>query len=237
MDVRISPSLMCMDLMHIADEINKLEVIADEYHADIIDWHYCRNMSLAPCFIEGIRGITKKPIEAHLYVDNIDAELVELCMDSGASIVTMPPEVIERQVYRLKRLTEDRGVGFGVFINPAVSLDVVEPYLDQLNRLLILTVDPGFAGQPFVESSLRKIEAAAKRRDQLGLSFDIEVDGCCNERYYRRLRDAGADTFVLGGSGLFKKDPDTARAIQIARGLLERELAPTATAAQAAECA
>lgn len=224
MDVRVSPSLMCMDLMHIADEIGKLESIADEYHADIIDWHYCRNMSLAPCFIEGIRGLTTKPIEAHLYVDNIEDDLVSLCIDSGATVITMPPEVIERQVFRLKRLTEQRGVGFGVFINPAVRLEVVEPYIDQLDRLLILTVDPGFAGQPFVDASLKKIEEAAKRRDQLGLSYDIEVDGCCNERYYRQLRDAGADTFVLGGSGLFKKDPDTERAIEIARQNLEREL-------------
>jgi D-allulose-6-phosphate 3-epimerase len=213
-----------MDLMHIADQVEHLNKFADEYHADILDWHYCKNMSLAPCFVEGIAKLTNKPIETHLYVDNIDLDLVRLCMDSGASVISMPPEVISRQVYTLKRAMEQRGVGFGVFINPSVGLECVTPYIDIVDRLLIMTVDPGFAGQPFVEPVLGKIAEAAQLRDSLGLSFDIEVDGCCNETWYRRLRDAGADTFVLGGSGLFGKSPDIDEAIGIARNNLAREL-------------
>ena len=99
MDVRISPSLMCCDLMRIGDEVRTLEPLADEFHADILDWHYCKNLSLAPCFVEGISRITDKPIEAHLYVDNVECDLVELCIESGASVVTMDPEVIGRQAF------------------------------------------------------------------------------------------------------------------------------------------
>ncbi|RVU98143.1 allulose-6-phosphate 3-epimerase [Coriobacteriales bacterium OH1046] len=224
MDVRVSPSLMCVDLMHIANEIAALEPFADEYHADILDWHYCKNMSWTPCFVKGVRDLTDKPIECHLYVDNIELDLVGLCMDSGATMVTMPPEVIERQVWRLKRAMDAHNVGFGVFLNPATRLDVVEPYAEVLDRLLIMAVDPGFAGQDFVEPVLAKIEAAARLRDRLGLSFDIEVDGSCNERWYRALRDAGADTFVIGTSGLFSKDAETANAIAICRENLLHEL-------------
>ena len=219
--IRRAPSLMCMDLMRIADGIAALDDFADEYHVDIIDWHYCKNMSLAPCFIEGVRGLTTRPIEAHLYVDNIDDELVRLCIASGSTVVTMPPEVIERRAFRFAALLKEASVGFGVFLNPATPLAVVEPYADALDRLLVMTVDPGFAGQELVPSTLDKIRAAAELRAARGLSFDIEVDGCCNERFYARLREAGADTFVLGGSGLFGKDADVRRAAAVA----ERELA------------
>lgn len=221
MDVRISPSLMCCDLMRIGEEVRELEVLADEYHIDILDWHYCKNMSLAPCFIEGLRSITGKPLEAHLYVDNVACDLIELCIRSGASMVTVDPYVIGEQIGDAWRLCSENGVGFGLFLNPATPLSAVEPHVGIVDRLLMLTVEPGFPGQPFQEAVLGKIEAAAKLRDRLGLSFDIESDGCCNENWYRQLRDAGVDTFVLGGSGLFSKAPTTAEAIEVCR----RELA------------
>lgn len=223
--IRIAPSLMCMDLMRIADGIAALDGFADEYHADILDWHYCRNMSLAPCFVEGVRTLTDKPIECHLYVDNIEADLVELCIKSGASTITMPPEIIADRMEELHRLCAEAHVGFGLFLNPGTTVAEVEPYAELLDRLLVMTVPPGFPGQAFVESTLHTIEDAAALRAERGLHYDIEVDGCCNEAWYRRLRDAGADTFVIGGSGLFGKDPDTAHAIAICRENLAHELA------------
>ena len=225
MNVRVSPSLMCCDLMRIGEEIHSLESIADEYHFDILDWHYCKNLSLAPCFIKGVRGITDKPLEAHLYVDNVECDLVELCIESGATMVTVDPQVAERSAWRMARLCHDRGTGFGLFLNPATPLSPLEAMVEAVDRVLMLTVDPGFAGQEFVEPVLGHIETVAKLRDRLGLSFDIEADGCCNERWYRALRDAGADTFVIGGSGLFSKAPTTEEAVVICRQNLERELA------------
>ena len=224
MDVRISPSLMCCDLMRIGDEVRALESIADEFHFDILDWHYCKNLSLAPCFIAGVREITDKPLEAHLYVDNVDDDLVELCIESGASIVTVDPLVAGKDAWGFAQTCHAHGLRFGVFLNPAMPLCIAEASIEVTDRLLMLTVEPGFPGQDFQEPVLDKIEEAAKLRDRLGLSFDIEADGCCNERWYRRLRDAGADTLVLGGSGLFSKARDTARAVEVCRQLLEREL-------------
>ncbi len=88
---------MCMDLLNIEKEIKILDEKADYYHVDILDWHYCKNMTLAPCFMEAISKISKVPQDVHLYVDNIESDLIELCINSGAEIITMPPEVVERQ--------------------------------------------------------------------------------------------------------------------------------------------
>ena len=225
MDVRISPSLMCCDLMRIGEEIRTLEPLADEFHFDILDWHYCKNLSLAPSFLAGARTITDKPLEAHLYVDNVEDDLVELCLASGASMVTVDPQVAGEHAPRFARMCHERGAGFGLFLNPATPLSEVEPHLEVVDRLLMLTVEPGFPGQEFQEPVLAKIEAAATLRERLGLSFDIEADGCCNERWYRALRDAGTDTFVLGGSGLFSKAETTADAMAVCRAELERALA------------
>ena len=225
MDVRLSPSLMCCNLMSIGDEIRALEPFADEYHVDILDWHYCKNMSLAPCFIEGMRGITDKPIEAHLYVDNVECDLIELCLRSGANMVTVDPYVIGDKAAAAKELCARSGAGFGLFLNPATPLSAVEPIIELADRLLMLTVEPGFPGQDFQEHVLGKIEAAAQLRDRLGLAFSIEADGCCNERWYRALRDAGVDTFVLGGSGLFGKAATTAEAIPLCMDALASALA------------
>ena len=224
MKARISPSLMCCDLMRIGDELRELEPIADEYHVDILDWHYCKNLSPAPCFVKGVRGITEKPIETHLYVDNVERDLLELCIESGATVVTTDPAVIGRQAWMIKRLCEESGVGFGLFLNPATPLSTIEPIVEAVDRLLLLTVDAGFAGQPFVEPVLAKIEEAARMRDRLGLSFDIEADGCCNERWWCALRDAGTDTFVLGGSRLFSKGATTREAVATCKAELERVL-------------
>jgi D-allulose-6-phosphate 3-epimerase len=216
MNVKFSPSLMCMDLMNIESEIKKLDTKADYYHVDIIDWHYCKNMSLAPCFIEAIHRITNVPQEAHLYVDNIDTDLINLCIESGAEIITMPPEVIERNAFRLIRQIKKAGKKVGIFINPAVNLQVIEPYIDLIDRLLIMTVDPGFAGQKFVLQTLDKIKLASKWKKQLGYQYEIAVDGCCNENYYKKLYDAGTEVFIVGSSGLFGKDQDTLKALEIA---------------------
>jgi len=223
MKIKISPSLMCMDLLNIQKEITILDTKSDYYHVDIIDWHYCKNMSLAPCFMEAINKISDVPIDAHLYVDNIDSDLVQLCIDSGAEIITMPPEVVERQTMQLIRLIKSQGKKVGFFINPSASLSILEPYIDYIDRILILTVDPGFAGQPFIPQSLDKIELAAKWKKERGYKYEIACDGCCNEQYYKKLYEAGCEVFIVGTSGLFGKSSDTTKALDIAIDLMERE--------------
>ena len=114
------------------------------------------------------------------------------------------------------KMIHSQGKKFGVFINPAVSLDVIRPYAHLLDRLLIMTVDPGFAGQPFVEYSLKKIRQACEWRKAEGYTYEIACDGCCNEAWYGALYSAGCDVFIVGNSGLFNKDrKDTAHALTV----------------------
>ena len=213
-----------MDLLNIQKEIEILNTKADYYHVDIIDWHYCKNMSLAPCFIEAIDKITEVPIDAHLYVDNIDIDLVQLCIDSGAEIITLPPEVVARQTMRLIRLIKSQNKKVGFFLNPSASLSVLEPYIEYIDRLLIMTVDAGFAGQEFVPQSLEKIKLAAKWKAERGYHYEIACDGCCNEKYYRALYQAGCEVFIIGTSGLFGKSEDTLDALRITEKLIGQEI-------------
>ena len=153
MGIKVSASLMCMDLLHIASQVQILENYIDEFHMDIIDWHYCKNMALAPCFMKAIRTISSVPMEAHLYVDNIDMDLIDLCCESGANIITMPPEIIDRKLFHIHRELKKRQVEFGMSLNPSMPVDAIIPYGHLIDRLLILSVDPGFAGQPFIETT------------------------------------------------------------------------------------
>lgn len=223
MNVKLSPSLMCMDLLNIQREIEILDARSDYYHIDIIDWHYCKNMSLAPCFVEAINKISNVPQEVHLYVDNIDLDLIQLCIDSGAEIITMPPEIVGRQTLRLIRRIKSQGKKVGFFINPSARPDILEPYIEYVDRLLIMTVDPGFAGQAFIPQSLDKIRQASQWKKEYGYTYEIACDGCCNENYYKELYQAGCEVFIVGTSGLFGKSPDTKEALDIAIDLIEQE--------------
>lgn len=216
MNVIFSPSLMCMDLLNIQSEIQILSEYADEFHVDILDYHYCKNMSLSPPFMEAITHITDIPMEAHLYVDNIDKELVEWCVRSGARIITCPPDVISRQMYAIKRYLDSKNVQFGIFLNPSDPVSIIEPYIQIIDRLIIMSVDPGFAGQPFIETTYDRIRQACQLRKQQNGHFTIGIDGCCNERYFKELYLAGADVFIVGGSGMFSKSSDTKEAMEIA---------------------
>lgn len=222
MNVKFSPSLMCMDLLNIQKEIEILNPQSDYYHIDIIDWHYCKNMSLAPCFMEAIRHISAVPMDAHLYVDNIDTDLVQLCIDSGAEIITLPPDAVGRLTMRLIRQIKSQGKKVGFFINPSARLDILEPYIDSIDRLLIMTVDPGFAGQPFIPQSLDKIRQAAAWKKERNYHYEIACDGCCNEHYYSQLYHAGCEVFIVGTSGLFGKSKDTKTALELTLNLMRQ---------------
>ncbi len=219
MKVKISPSLMCMDMMNVQEQMKVLKR-ADYLHVDIIDWHYVRNMCLAPVFMEQLAKITEVPMDAHLMVDNTDTDLVKLCLDSGAGCVSMDPHVIQPRAFRLIDQIKNAGKKAGVFINPAAPLEVIFPYIHMLDMITFMTVDPGFAGQRFVEESLYKMTRAKQLKQEKGYTYEIQVDGSCNKRTYKKLYDAGAENFVLGSSGLFNNDPDLARAWDI----MERDI-------------
>lgn len=216
MSLRIAPSLMSADLLDLRSELRALDPYADYYHVDIIDWHYVKNMCLTPQFIGAMRAETSLPIEAHLYVDNVDEALIETCLDAGANIVTMPADVISRSVNRFSRLIHDRGARVGVFLNPAQRVEEIEPYAQLLDTLLILSVDPGFGGQNFIPSTYARIERAVEMRSSLSCRYQIALDGNCDQTRFLPLARAGADALSLG-RGLFERDANTRRAAELTR--------------------
>ena len=223
MKVKIAPSLMCVDMMDVREQMKILNK-ADYMHIDILDWHYAKNLSLSPSFMEQLGAITDVPMEAHLMVDNTDADLVDLCLKSGAEIITMAPEVIQSRAFRLIDMIKSAGKKAGVFINPAMPLEFIMPYIKLLDMITFMTVDPGFAGQKFVEESLAKMQAARQLRGELGCDFEIQVDGSCNKKTYKKLYDAGAEVLVVGSSGLFGNDPDLAKAWDIMESDIAEEI-------------
>ena len=222
MNVKIAPSLMCMDLLNVSEQMKVLNR-ANYLHVDIIDWHYVRNLCLSPSFMEQLKTITDVPMDAHLMVDNTDIDLVDLCIGSGAGVVTLPPDVVQKRAFRLIDRIKSAGVKAGAYINPAMPLDIVFPYIHLLDMITFMTVDPGFAGQRFVEESLSKMALAKQLKLEKGYTYEIQVDGSCNKNTYKKLYDSGAEIFVVGSSGLFNNAPRLEDAWEIMERDIERQ--------------
>lgn len=200
--VKIAPSLMNMSLLQVEHDLHILDSITDLYHVDIIDGHYVPNMCLTPHFIAQIRPVTSKPIEAHLYVDGIDKAFIDTCIDAGASLLTLPADGVGRSIHRFCDYIHERGAKVGAFINPADPVNVISSYATELDSLLVLSVDPGFTGQKFIEGTYDRIVEAKVLRAEVGAHYEIAIDGGCNATNYRLLIEAGCDVLNLG-RGLF----------------------------------
>ncbi|MFJ5963207.1 D-allulose 6-phosphate 3-epimerase [Bacillus sp. NPDC093026] len=198
-----SPSLMCMDLTNFREQISILNNRADRYHVDVMDGHYVKNITLSPFFIEQLRKLTTLPIDVHLMAEHPQDFLIDACIDAGASMICLHPDVVQRDVFRIIRHIHDRGCQIGFVLNPATPLDTLESYIHLIDRVTIMTIDPGFAGQPFLKEMLSKIKQAKELKKKRGYSFSIEVDGSCNESTYRLLAEAGNEIYIVGTSGLF----------------------------------
>ncbi len=223
MKVKIAPSLMCMDMMNVQEQMKVLKK-ADYLHVDIIDWHYVKNMCLAPVFMDQLKKITDVPMDAHLMVDNTDTDLVKACLDSGAEFVCFDPNVVQPRAFRLINQIKQAGKKAGAFINPAMPLEIIMPYIHHLDMITFMSVDPGYAGQPFVEEALGKMTQAKRLKEEKGYTYEIQVDGSCNKNTYKKLYDAGAEVFVVGTSGLFGNDPDLATAWDIMVSDIEEQI-------------
>lgn len=221
MRMKMAPSLMSANLLELGNEVRALEPYADCLHVDIIDWHYIKNMCLTPQVLKSVHAITSLPIEAHLYMDNIDEHLIEICLDAGATIITMPADVIGRSVHRFANLIHGAGAQIGVFLNPSQGINDVHPYASDIDELLLLAADPGFGGQSFIDGTYGRIEAACRMRTATGAHFEIEVDGDCEESRFAALAKAGADMLALG-RGCFGRADNTAEAARLTLESLER---------------
>ena len=211
---RIAPSILSADFARLGEEVRTVIAAgADWIHFDVMDNHYVPNLSFGPMVCRALRKHSSVPIDVHLMVQPVDALALAFCQ-AGADWVSFHPDA-SAHVDRTLQLIKAEGRQAGLVFNPAEPLDVLEWVIDKVDLILIMSVNPGFGGQSFIDSALRKIERARKLIEHTGRDIRLEVDGGIKAGNIRRAADAGADTFVAG-SAIFGQ-PDYKAAIDAMR--------------------
>jgi len=212
----IAPSILSADFARLGEEVDSvLAAGADTVHFDVMDNHYVPNLTIGPLVCDALRkhGVTA-PIDVHLMVSPVD-QLITDFAKAGASIITFHPEASEH-IDRSLQLIRDAGCMSGLVFNPATPLHYLDYVLDKIDMVLIMSVNPGFGGQAFIESSLDKLKAVRKIINQSGLPIRLEIDGGVKVDNIGKIKAAGADTFVAGSaifnSGDYQKTISAMRA-------------------------
>ena len=204
MTVCIAPSILAADFARLGEEISAIdEAGADYIHIDVMDGHFVPNISIGPAVVKAIRRVTKKPFDVHLMISPVDPYIAEFA-SAGADILTVHPEA-GPHLHRTIQTVKSAGVKAGVALNPATPVAVLEPVLDELDLVLVMSVNPGFGGQKFISSQLRKIETIRKLIEETGKDILLEVDGGIDPQTAPLVISAGANVLVAG-SAVFKGD-------------------------------
>lgn len=218
MMTKIAPSILSADFANLANEIRDVEKGGADYiHVDVMDGHFVPNITIGPLIVEAIRPVTKLPLDVHLMIENPDRYIEEF-VKAGADIITVHQEACIH-LHRTIMMIKEQGVRAGVVLNPATPVSLIEEMLPELDMVLLMTVNPGFGGQRFIPSVLKKVEELSKLREALELDFEIEIDGGVNIETAGLCTDAGADVLVAG-SAVYNQE-DRAAAIAAIRKAAE----------------
>ena len=195
--IRIAPSILSADFAQLGEEVRAVtEAGADYVHVDVMDAHFVPNLTIGPVVVKAIRPYTTLPLDVHLMISPVDPFIDDFAM-AGADIMTVHPEA-GPHLHRTLQAIRHAGKRAGVALNPATPPEVIDFVLDQLDLILVMTVNPGFGGQSFLSSQVDKIRALRKRIDYTGRAIDLEVDGGINPETARAAIAAGADVLVAG---------------------------------------
>lgn len=197
MKIQIAPSILSADFSKLGDEIKLVENAGvDMIHVDVMDGHFVPNITIGPLVVKAIRPITNLPLDVHLMIENADRYIADFCK-AGADIITVHAEA-STHLHRTIQMIKSHNVKAAVALNPATPLSVLDYVLEELDMVLIMSVNPGFGGQSFITSSIEKIKSLRDKIQEKQLSIDIQVDGGINNETAKDVVAAGANILVAG---------------------------------------
>lgn len=203
--IKIAPSILSANFSRLADEIKDVEKGGADYiHVDVMDGHFVPNITIGPLVVEAIRPITTLPLDVHLMIEDPD-QYIPLFAKAGADIISVHVEActhLHRTIHHIK----DLGIKAGVVLNPGTPVSFIETVIEDVDLVLLMTVNPGFGGQAFIPSVLKKIKEVSELANNRNLHIDIEVDGGVNEETARACVAAGANVLVAGSAIYNEKD-------------------------------
>lgn len=213
--VKIAPSILSADFAKLGEEIKDVELGGADYiHVDVMDGHFVPNITIGPLIVEAIRPVTKLPLDVHLMIENPD-QYVEAFAKAGADYITVHVETC-RHLHRTIENIKSYGVKAGVVLNPATPVETIQHIIEDIDMVLLMSVNPGFGGQKFIPSVLPKIKQVKEMAELKGVDIEIEIDGGVNEETAKLCIEAGANVLVAG-SAVYNK-PDRKKAIEALRG-------------------